>query len=151
VRDPEPDASADPACQDMARRFAPSRDEPSGARGFGLLRRRAGAGSERADDRDFPARKPVWPGSVPAQADGDMAPAAPYPPEGAEDQLYGRAVAIVRAQRKASTAYLQQSLGIRYMRAADLIERMEREGIVGAPVQNGVRPILGTSARWRVV
>jgi S-DNA-T family DNA segregation ATPase FtsK/SpoIIIE len=57
----------------------------------------------------------------------------------------------VRAHRKASTAYLQQCLGIRYLRAANLLDRMEREGIVGAPVQNGVRPVLGGPARPRLV
>jgi hypothetical protein len=58
------------------------------------------------------------------------------------DDLYGRAVAIVLDDRKASTGYLQQRLQIGYMRATDLIERMEREGILGAPVYNGMRPIL---------
>jgi len=58
------------------------------------------------------------------------------------DDLYGRAVAIVLSDRKASAAYLQGRLSIGYMRAADLIERMEREGILGAPVYNGMRPIL---------
>ena len=57
----------------------------------------------------------------------------------------------MRAQRKASTTYLQQSLGIGYMRAADLIERMEREGIVGAPVHNGIRPILTAPSGTRIV
>jgi S-DNA-T family DNA segregation ATPase FtsK/SpoIIIE len=60
-------------------------------------------------------------------------------------------VAIVRADRKASTEYLQQRLGIRYMRAADLIERMEQEGILGAPVRNGTRPILRRIPRSRIV
>ena len=58
------------------------------------------------------------------------------------DDLYGRAVAIVLGDRRASADYLQQRLAIGYMRAADLIERMEREGILGAPVYNGMRPIL---------
>ena len=58
------------------------------------------------------------------------------------DDLYGRAVAIVLDDRKASANYLQQRLAIGYMRATDLIERMEREGILGAPVYNGMRPIL---------
>jgi DNA segregation ATPase FtsK/SpoIIIE-like protein len=58
------------------------------------------------------------------------------------DDLYGRAVAIVLRDRKASKEYLQQRLTIGYMRASDLVERMEYEGILGAPVYNGVRPIL---------
>ena len=49
------------------------------------------------------------------------------------DDLYGRAVAIVLDDRKASAGYLQQRLAIGYMRAADLIERMEREGILVRP------------------
>ncbi len=58
------------------------------------------------------------------------------------NDLYGRAVAIVLRDRKASKEYLQQRLTIGYMRASDLVERMEHEGILGAPVYNGVRPIL---------
>ena len=58
------------------------------------------------------------------------------------DDLYGRAVAIVLGDRKASAGYLERRLKIGYMRAADLIDRMEREGILGAPVYNGMRPIL---------
>jgi DNA segregation ATPase FtsK/SpoIIIE-like protein len=65
----------------------------------------------------------------------------PASPPGSDD-LYGRAVAIVLGDRKASADYLQHRLAIGYMRAADLIERMEREGILGAPVYNGMRPIL---------
>jgi DNA segregation ATPase FtsK/SpoIIIE, S-DNA-T family len=155
VRDPEFDHATDAASQAMARRFAPppAREEPSGPAGLGLFRRRwpqsdrpgerrAPAGAER-----HPERKPVWPGSVPAG--DDLAPAGPYSRrEG--DELYGRAVALVRAHRKVSTTDLQQSLGIRYMRAADLIDRMEREGIVGAPV-HGTRPLLGMPSRPRIV
>jgi len=65
-------------------------------------------------------------------------PAADHDLRPVGDELYGRAVALVRTHRKASTAYLQQSLGIGYMRAADLIERMEREGIVGPA--DGAKP-----------
>src|SRR5690554_1902974 len=46
------------------------------------------------------------------------------------DDLYDRAVAIVARDRKASTSYVQRQLQIGYNRAANLIERMEREGIV---------------------
>jgi S-DNA-T family DNA segregation ATPase FtsK/SpoIIIE len=87
---------------------------------------------------------------VPVPADEEM-PAAEHDVRPVGDELYGRAVALVRAQRKASTQYLQQSLGIGYMRAADLIERMEREGIVGAPVHNGIRPILMPPPGTRIV
>lgn len=96
--------------------------------------------------------KPIWPGSLPVPVGKDALPARHYARNRrAGDELYGRAVAIVRADRKASTEYLQQRLGIGYMRAADLIERMEQEGILGAPVRNGMRPILGRVPRSRVV
>ena len=60
----------------------------------------------------------------------------------AEDDLYDRAVAIVRRDRKASTSYLQRRLLVGYNRAADLMERMEREGIVSAAGHNSRRQVL---------
>jgi DNA segregation ATPase FtsK/SpoIIIE-like protein len=151
VRDPEFERSTENDSRAMAQRFAPARDEPAETSAFGLLRRRRRAAS--APDRRAAERGPVWPGSMPAPpTDGSAAPEEHLPHARIEgDELYGRAVAIVRAQRKASAAYLQQSLGIGYMRAADLIDRMEREGIVGAPIHNGLRPILGPSAYARTV
>jgi S-DNA-T family DNA segregation ATPase FtsK/SpoIIIE len=56
--------------------------------------------------------------------------------------IYERAVAIVRSERKASASNLQRRLGIGYNRAADLLERMEREGVVSAPGMGGRRQIL---------
>jgi DNA segregation ATPase FtsK/SpoIIIE, S-DNA-T family len=60
----------------------------------------------------------------------------------AETDLYDRAVAIVRRDRKASTSYLQRRLLVGYNRAADLMERMEREGIVSAAGHNSRREVL---------
>jgi DNA segregation ATPase FtsK/SpoIIIE-like protein len=151
-REPEPDhpepveefdLTTEERSRAMAKRFAPEPSESGGGFGFGLFRRRGSAGTRAlgARQRRSSTSRPVWPGSVPAPADEEM-PAAEHDLRPVRDELYGRAVALVRAQRKASTAYLQLSLGIGYMRAADLIERMEREGIVGAPVHNGIRPIL---------
>ncbi|OQA38207.1 MAG: DNA translocase FtsK [Acidobacteria bacterium ADurb.Bin340] len=48
-----------------------------------------------------------------------------------DDDLYSRALAVVRRERKASTSLLQRKLNIGYGRAARLIDRMEEEGIVG--------------------
>jgi DNA segregation ATPase FtsK/SpoIIIE-like protein len=87
---------------------------------------------------------------VPAGRDA-LAPDQYLPRRPAGDELYSRAVAIVRADRTASTDRLQQRLGIGYMRAADLIDRMEQEGILGAPVRNGMRPILRRVPRSRIV
>jgi S-DNA-T family DNA segregation ATPase FtsK/SpoIIIE len=58
------------------------------------------------------------------------------------DDLYDMAVAIVLRDRKASTSYLQRRLSIGYNRAADLVERMEREGLIGPANNVGRREIL---------
>ena len=58
------------------------------------------------------------------------------------DDLYDRAVAVVLKDGKASTSYIQRRLSIGYNRAADLIERMEREGLVSAANGVGKREIL---------
>ena len=58
------------------------------------------------------------------------------------NDLYGQAVQIVLRDRKASTSYIQRRLQIGYNRAASLVERMEKEGIVGQPNHSGKREIL---------
>jgi S-DNA-T family DNA segregation ATPase FtsK/SpoIIIE len=63
-------------------------------------------------------------------------------PQGAGAELYPRAVEIVLSEGKASASYLQRRLGIGYNRAADLVERMEREGIVSPAGSRGARQIL---------
>ena len=55
---------------------------------------------------------------------------------------YDQAVAIVLRDRKASTSYIQRRLQIGYNRAASIMERMEAEGVVGAPNHAGKREIL---------
>jgi S-DNA-T family DNA segregation ATPase FtsK/SpoIIIE len=56
--------------------------------------------------------------------------------------LYGQAVAVVIRDKKVSTSYIQRRLGIGYNRAASIIERMEKEGVVGAANHAGKREIL---------
>jgi S-DNA-T family DNA segregation ATPase FtsK/SpoIIIE len=58
------------------------------------------------------------------------------------DDLYDRAVAVVTRDRKASTSYIQRRLQIGYNRAASLMEKMEREGVVTAANHAGKRDIL---------
>ena len=60
-----------------------------------------------------------------------------------EEDLYRKAVEIVRTDKKASTSYVQRKLRIGYNRAANLIERMEDEGVVSAQDRNGRREIIG--------
>lgn len=59
-----------------------------------------------------------------------------------EEELYRQAVEIVRADKKASTSYVQRKLRIGYNRAANLIERMEREGIVTKQDHVGRREVI---------
>jgi S-DNA-T family DNA segregation ATPase FtsK/SpoIIIE len=56
--------------------------------------------------------------------------------------LYDKAVAVVLRDKKPSTSYVQRRLQVGYNKAASLIERMEKEGIVSAPNQQGKREIL---------
>jgi len=57
------------------------------------------------------------------------------------NSLFDQAVAIVSRDRKASTSYIQRKLSIGYNRAADLIERMEGEGMISAAGSGGKREI----------
>ena len=61
----------------------------------------------------------------------------------AGEDLYRQAVDIVRTDKKASTSYVQRKLRIGYNRAANLIERMEDEGIVSHPDHVGRREVIG--------
>jgi S-DNA-T family DNA segregation ATPase FtsK/SpoIIIE len=60
--------------------------------------------------------------------------------------LYDQAVAVVLRDKKASTSYIQRRLQIGYNRAASLMERMEKEGIVGPSNHAGKREILMETA-----
>jgi S-DNA-T family DNA segregation ATPase FtsK/SpoIIIE len=62
--------------------------------------------------------------------------------DGADGDLFDRAVEIVRRDRKASTSYLQRRLSIGYNRAATLVERLEKEGVVSSANAAGKREIL---------
>lgn len=61
-----------------------------------------------------------------------------------EDDLYNQAVSIIQRDQKVSTSYIQRQLRIGYNRAANIVERMEKEGIVSPPNHAGKREILHT-------
>ena len=58
-----------------------------------------------------------------------------------KDELYKKAVDIIKAEGKASTSFLQRKLQIGYNRAANIMEAMEKEGIVGQANHVGKREI----------
>ena len=59
------------------------------------------------------------------------------------DELYDKAVDIVLRERKASTSFIQRHLQLGYNKAATLIERMEREGIISGANAVGKREVFG--------
>lgn len=150
--------------RELAKRFAPNGDKTSGYTGEAgepslpnapdFVAEADADPTRAAGDRAFPPEPDF--SQEQAERGGDWPEPAP-PSTGwrvhrpGSDELYGRAVAVVLADRKASNEYLRRRLSIRYMMAADLIERMEREGILGAPVYNGMRPILVARARTQEV
>jgi S-DNA-T family DNA segregation ATPase FtsK/SpoIIIE len=58
------------------------------------------------------------------------------------DDLYDRAVKIVAETQRVSVSYLQRRLSVGYNRAAKMVERMEREGVVSPPDVKKVREVL---------
>ncbi len=81
--------------------------------------------AEPADD------KPVFDKSSMAAAGGDD-----------DSDLYDQAVKVVLRDKKCSTSYIQRRLAVGYNKAASLVEKMEREGIVGQANNAGKREIL---------
>ncbi len=61
------------------------------------------------------------------------------------NDLYDKAVKVVLRDKKCSTSYIQRRLGIGYNRAASLVERMEKEGLVGSANHVGKREIVNGS------
>nr|WP_244445203.1 DNA translocase FtsK [Microvirga sp. BSC39] len=91
--------------------------------------------------------KPVYVEAVTAEEDEEMeAEETPVFDEGemglGSGELFDQAVSIVLRHKKASTSYIQRRLQIGYNRAASIMERMEKEGIVGPANHAGKREIL---------
>jgi DNA segregation ATPase FtsK/SpoIIIE, S-DNA-T family len=77
----------------------------------------------------------------------DVDDEGPLPSPGSMDaeesaDYYDRAVNIVLRDRKVSTSYIQRRLSVGYNKAASLVERMEKEGVVSPPNHSGKREIL---------
>jgi S-DNA-T family DNA segregation ATPase FtsK/SpoIIIE len=72
----------------------------------------------------------------------DMALALGEEGGGSGDDLYDQAVALVAREGKASTSFVQRHLQIGYNKAARLIEKMEKEGVVSTANHVGKREVL---------
>jgi S-DNA-T family DNA segregation ATPase FtsK/SpoIIIE len=62
--------------------------------------------------------------------------------EEGEDNLYKKALELIQREKKVSTSFVQRHLKIGYNRAANIVEQMEKAGVVSAPNHSGKRTIL---------
>jgi S-DNA-T family DNA segregation ATPase FtsK/SpoIIIE len=86
---------------------------------------------EEAPEEEAKETKEAAPAAAPSTMDEEEA-----------GDYYDRAVAIVLRDRKVSTSYIQRRLSVGYNKAASLVERMEKSGVVSAPNHAGKREIL---------
>ncbi len=72
--------------------------------------------------------------------------------DGEHDELFEEALRICVEMKRASTSVLQRRLRIGYGRAAAILDRMEREGLIGQADGSRPRPVLGRAyemvAQW---
>jgi DNA segregation ATPase FtsK/SpoIIIE, S-DNA-T family len=80
--------------------------------------------------------------TVEDEGDEDEADAAAFNGDDEGADLYDRAVNIVLRDKKCSTSYVQRRLSVGYNKAASIVERMEKEGVVGPANHAGKRAIL---------
>lgn len=59
-----------------------------------------------------------------------------------DDNLYKQAIEIIKRDKKVSISYIQRQLRIGYNKSANLIERMEKDGIITPAGVNGKREII---------
>jgi S-DNA-T family DNA segregation ATPase FtsK/SpoIIIE len=84
----------------------------------------------------------------PVEEDASVADAAFGTSSGdPEEDMYREAVAAVLRDKRPTTSYVQRVLRIGYNRAASMIERMEREGLISAADHSGKRQIVSRDAR----
>jgi S-DNA-T family DNA segregation ATPase FtsK/SpoIIIE len=63
--------------------------------------------------------------------------------EGSDEELYSKALDVLKSTRRASTSMLQRRLRIGYNRAARIMELMEEKGVVGPENGSSPREIIG--------
>jgi S-DNA-T family DNA segregation ATPase FtsK/SpoIIIE len=88
--------------------------------------------------------KPVYDMDIlkPRDEDGDGGGNDGPPEEDLSDDMYDKAVALVSETRQASISMIQRRLRVGYNRAARMVERMEKEGVVGPPDGTNRREVL---------
>ncbi|HEY1332789.1 MAG TPA: DNA translocase FtsK 4TM domain-containing protein, partial [Myxococcaceae bacterium] len=91
---------------------------------------------KRAVDHLKAQGKPVYDESILRPREEDLADAGAD--DELSDELYDQALAVVSEMRQVSISMLQRKMRIGYNRAARMIERMERDGVVGPA--DGAKP-----------
>ena len=91
-------------------------------------------------DEGFPSGTAYTP--VPNQMFGRLLEGITDIAEDDQDPLYAEAVEFVLESNKASISSVQRKLRVGYNRAANLIEKMQDDGLVSEPNPNGSREIL---------
>jgi len=62
--------------------------------------------------------------------------------EGGGDEMYRQAKELVLREKKVSVSYVQRALRIGYNRAANIVEQLEKDGIVSEPDHSGKRKVV---------
>ena len=65
------------------------------------------------------------------------------------DELYEKAVRLVISKQRASISEIQRVLDIGYPKAARLIDRLEKEGVIGPFDSGNPRKVLITDEEWQ--
>jgi DNA segregation ATPase FtsK/SpoIIIE, S-DNA-T family len=107
----------------------------------------SGTAQATKSDEARPAESNPQPAAEAAPA-SDAAAEAPLPPPGEylsadeQDELLPQAVALVKQHQRASASLLQRRLRIGYSKAAQLIDLLEQQGIVGPPEGGRSRQVI---------
>lgn len=67
-----------------------------------------------------------------------------------DEAIYGEAKRLVIEMQKASTTFLQRKLSIGYPKAANIMDRLEEEGVVGSQEGSKARKVLASSENQEV-
>lgn len=91
-----------------------------------------------SQNRNDEPTQPVMPTAILTQT-----PLFDEVPDPEEDPFLKKAIEIIRKEERASISMLQRKLGVGYMRAARIVDRLEELEIIGKPKSgSGIRPVL---------
>jgi S-DNA-T family DNA segregation ATPase FtsK/SpoIIIE len=119
---------------------------------------RAAAAEKPADEKNTPQRKalplkPAADGAHSTPTDPEMVGVSPLPAAHTgqlspdeQDELLPKAIQLVKQHDRASASLLQRRLRIGYSKAAQLLELLEQQGVVGPPEDGRSREVVKDAA-----